>query len=192
MIKKEGNNMESKFLDKERLVFMRKWLEYVPEDWKLEKILKKRASDLSNIELQRLKSVRQEQEMANCITYFCEQIPGVTGTVNMSFEESKKLAAIDDYFDFETIALNKMNEEKLREIHKLIACYDGTNHFQIEQNIALFSNELMRDYCYYMLSRKDAEYTMKKMNEISFGSSHKRTSSSHLITKRKNNAKRYR
>ena len=53
----------------------------------------------------------------------------------MNFEERDRLDAVIDNFNFETIALNKLNDDELQKINSIIKDYDDTNKQHIRQKI---------------------------------------------------------
>ena len=141
-----------KALNKDNLYFMKKWLEYVPEYWHVEDILKKKASDLSDIELKRLIDIKEEKEIANVLTYFYDKLHDTIDFVKMYFEKRDRLDAVIDNFNFETIALNKLNDDELQEINSIIKDYDDTNKQHIRQKINTLNNTFMQEYANYLLT----------------------------------------
>lgn len=151
-----------RLLNKDTLEFMRRWLEYIPEDWNFHAVLEKASSNLSDIELQRLAQVKVDMELANTISYFDVKISETNDFVTLTLDESQRLDHIFNCFDFETIALMKISDQELVQITDIIRCYDGTNQLQVEQRINSLTNPFSIEYAYYLLVHKSIEYNMRK------------------------------
>lgn len=165
----------SKFVNREFLQFYQRWLEYIPDIWEVDILLAKKASDLSDTELDRLKLIREGKKASTIIKKYLAKVEEIQGDnqpdnlceLILTSEDYIELESTLNSFDLEHIALIKLSESELRRINNIIALYDGSNESDIIETIQQLESIYTRDYANYLLKKKVAKkYSQKIENKM--------------------------
>ena len=147
---------------KKRLIFYKRWLEYIPNEWNIDEILEKKVKDLTDLEIDRLQEIRIDRKYVSIIDDFIKRIDDkVKGYVNedsivcLSIDSSEldEYNKIIDYFDFDTIALSKLSDSELAFVNKITCNYDYDSAISEIDNL---DNEYVKEYAEYLLNRKSS------------------------------------
>lgn len=161
----------SKFTNKKCLEFYQRWLEYIPDAWEVEVLLNKKASDLSDIELDRLKIISEGKKTSAILQKYIDKINNDKEHSNdlcqliLFSEENLELENIEKSFDLDQIALVKLSENELQEINRIIDLFDGTNNDEILQKIAKIESIYVRDYADYLFKFKVVDFYSKNSDK---------------------------
>ena len=168
----------SKMLLKKKLLTYKRWLEYVPQFWNIEETLKKESTDLSLIEINRLKQIKSDQEQAQIFNKFItiidkfnknkkinkeiDEIGDFFTEVIVSVSDSTELDEAIKNFDFNFQAKIKLEQITLDTITDIINLYNGENKEELIEQINDNNNIYFKEYALYLLNETSFEYFRKK------------------------------
>lgn len=159
----------SKYVNKSILEFYERWLEYIPESWNIDELLDKKASDLSEEELNLLTIIKEDKKSNDILKKYIKMVEEKQGAnsrdlcnLTLTASEFTELNEVLSAFDLEKIALIKLSENELNNINNIIDLFDGTNKEDVYENINNLESIYMRDYAGYLLKMKIADYTTKE------------------------------
>lgn len=162
-----------KFANKNKYEFYKRWFEYIPESWNIETVLDKKASELTDQELDHLKLIKENRKSADILKKYIKMIEEKQGECSNEICElpltSNEYAELDNVissFDLEKMSLAKLTSSELNEINRLIDLFNGTNRQEIAKEISKIEDIYMRDYAEYLFVIKAASYTTKKFNDM--------------------------
>lgn len=162
--------MTEKILCKEKLLFQKRWLEYIPNFWNINESYRKNVAELSEIELERLLMIKQSKRKIEVLTYAIKKIEETNKidrsvAISISEEENKKIDEVILNFNLTELALAKLNASELYFINKVIKEYDGKNDDEIMKQIDDLPNAYAKDYAYKCLRFKKEKINIKKLKK---------------------------
>lgn len=146
---------------KKRLIFYKRWLEYIPNEWNIDEILEKKVKDLTDLELDRLQQVRTDWKYAEVVDKFINMIDNKIGINSnddilvglvVDYNDYTNMSKVINYFDFDAIALSKLSESELDYINNIIDNYDCNGALS---ELSKLGNEYAREYAGYLLEKKN-------------------------------------
>lgn len=160
----------SKFVNKYYLELCQRWFKYVPEFWDVETLLDKKARELTEEEITRLKLLKEGNTLSNAIQKFINKVNESGEMTNLSdlcelnitSEETNELNTILDYFDFDNIAASKLSVEELDTIESIITKYNGFNKEEIVKDIENIKSNYVKEYTHYCFKNKLLYTKVKK------------------------------
>ncbi len=146
-----------RIINKEELKVMRRWLEYVPEHWNMDGIMKKPVGELTPLELSRMIQRQKEDEMAKDLSLVWRKVKNhkKNPLIVLSQEENSRLDRVINAFDFERIAKSKISEREMDTIHDIMDSYKKKGKEEIEKRISSLDNIFLVEYVRHLFAYKN-------------------------------------
>ena len=160
--------MTEKILCKEKLLFQKRWLEYMPDFWNINEIYNKKVSELSEIDLEILLMVAQSKRKIEIIDMAIEKIDDTNRTdksveIKITDDENMLLDDVFLNFDINAMALIKLNANELNIVNQIIDKFNGKNIEIILEQISKICSPYVKDYATYCLNLKKEKITNNKI-----------------------------
>lgn len=162
--------MTEKILCKEKLLFQKRWLEYIPNFWNINETYRKNVFELSEIELERLLMIKKSKRKIEVLRNVIKKIDEVNKNdrsvaITITEEENEKIDDVLASFSLNEIALAKLNANELFFINKMIKEYDGKDDAEIVKQVGGLPNPYAKEYCSICLKSKKEKINIKKLKK---------------------------
>ena len=168
----------SKMLLKSNLLTYKRWLEYIPDFWNINNSLTKNIDNITLLEQERLKQIKEEREQLKIINKFLNIIDKTNRYKKISEEEnnigdfftevivtrteSNALDLVIKNFDFNYQAKTKLEPQIVIEINNIINLYNGQNKEELINIINKYDNIYYKEYALYLLNERTFQYSKQK------------------------------
>ncbi len=138
-----------------------KWMEYIPSRWNIEELLNKKASELSNDEMEILKLVQKENKYKGVFKqYLAKDKKFITIPQDSDINSYTKQMSIEKYANM------KLTEEEREYCEKIVSKYFTYDELKIE--IAKLETKqdrnVIEEYILFELKKKSYEAAVRDLN----------------------------